>query len=72
MQMPGSTQFDFAASADKRVATILALWASGEARLLNRRTLAMSLPAVCKHLKVLNAAGLIAKGREDHSGVHAD
>lgn len=55
----------FAALADPTRRAILARLATGE-KTVNElaRPFAMSLPAVSKHLKVLEKAGLIARGRE--------
>jgi|ERR1051325_9400911 DNA-binding transcriptional ArsR family regulator len=55
----------FAALADPTRRAILARLASGEATVLElARPFEMSLPAISKHLKVLERAGLIARGRE--------
>jgi DNA-binding transcriptional ArsR family regulator len=55
----------FAALADPTRRAILARLASGEASVTElAKPFAMSLPAVSKHLKVLERAGLIARGRE--------
>jgi DNA-binding transcriptional ArsR family regulator len=55
----------FAALADPTRRAILARLASGEASVLElARPFAMSQPAVSKHLKVLERAGLISRGRE--------
>src|SRR5438067_2520994 len=55
----------FAALADPTRRAILARLATGEASVTElARPFAMSLPAVSKHLKVLERAGLIARGRE--------
>jgi DNA-binding transcriptional ArsR family regulator len=54
----------FAALADPTRRAILARLASGETSVSElARPFAMSLPAVSKHLKVLERAGLIARGR---------
>jgi DNA-binding transcriptional ArsR family regulator len=54
----------FAALADSTRRAILARLASGEASVTELATpFDMSLPAVSKHLKVLERAGLIARGR---------
>lgn len=54
----------FAALADPTRRAILARLASGEATVTElAEPFAMSLPAVSKHLKVLERAGLIARGR---------
>ena len=55
----------FAALADPTRRAILARLASGETSVNELAApFAMSLPAVSKHLKVLERAGLIARGRE--------
>src|SRR3989454_10490523 len=55
----------FAALADPTRRAILARLASGKASVTElARPFEMSLPAVSKHLKVLERAGLIARGRE--------
>src|SRR5690349_13676578 len=55
----------FAALADPTRRAILARLASGEASVSELAApFAMSLPAVSKHLKALERAGLIARGRE--------
>ncbi len=55
----------FAALADPTRRAILARLATGETSVTDlARPFAMSLPAVSKHLKVLERAGLIARGRE--------
>src|SRR5712691_10130794 len=55
----------FAALADPTRRAILARLASGEASVTElAEPFAMTLPAVSKHLKVLERAGLIARGRE--------
>jgi DNA-binding transcriptional ArsR family regulator len=55
----------FAALADPTRRAILARLATGEASVTAlAEPFAMSLPAVSKHLKVLERAGLIARGRE--------
>src|SRR5437762_1245147 len=54
----------FSALADPTRRAILARLAAGEASVTElARPFAMSLPAVSKHLKVLERAGLIARGR---------
>jgi DNA-binding transcriptional ArsR family regulator len=54
----------FAALADPTRRAILARLAAGEASVTElAEPFAMSLPAVSKHLKVLQRAGLIARGR---------
>jgi DNA-binding transcriptional ArsR family regulator len=55
----------FAALADPTRRAILARLTVGEASVTQlAEPFAMSLPAVSKHLKVLERAGLIARGRE--------
>ena len=55
----------FAALADPTRRAILARLASGEKSVSElAEPFEMSLPAVSKHLKVLESAGLIARGRE--------
>jgi DNA-binding transcriptional ArsR family regulator len=55
----------FAALADPTRRAILARLAAGEASVTElAKPFAMSLPAVSKHLKVLERAGLIARSRE--------
>jgi|SRR5271168_2439157 len=55
----------FAALADPTRRAILARLASGEASVTELATpFQMSLPAISKHLKVLERAGLIARSRE--------
>jgi DNA-binding transcriptional ArsR family regulator len=55
----------FAALADPTRRAILARLASGETTVTElAKPFKMSLPAVSKHLKVLEGAGLITRGRE--------
>jgi DNA-binding transcriptional ArsR family regulator len=55
----------FAALADPTRRAILARLATGEASVTElAEPFTMSMPAVSKHLKVLERAGLIARGRE--------
>ena len=55
----------FAALADPTRRAILARLASGETTVTElAKPFRMSLPAVSKHLKVLEGAGLITRGRE--------
>src|SRR2546425_12520203 len=57
----------FAALADPTRRAILARLASGQASVTElARPFAMSQPAISKHLKVLERAGLISGGREAH------
>jgi DNA-binding transcriptional ArsR family regulator len=67
MQPSGYTQLDatFAALADPTRRAILARLASGEATVNElAEPFAMSQPAISKHLKVLERAGLISRGRD--------
>jgi len=62
---PDRLSATFAALADPTRRAILARLASGETSVLElAEPFDMSLPAVSKHLKVLERAGLIARGRE--------
>jgi DNA-binding transcriptional ArsR family regulator len=62
---PDRLSATFAALADPTRRAILARLASGETSVLKlAEPFDMSLPAVSKHLKVLERAGLIARGRE--------
>src|SRR6266436_2547328 len=55
----------FAALADPTRRAILARLATGEASVTDlARPFAMSQPAISKHLKVLERAGLISRGRD--------
>jgi DNA-binding transcriptional ArsR family regulator len=55
----------FAALADPTRRAILARLASGEASVTELgKPFEMSLPAISKHLKVLEHAGLVARGRD--------
>ena len=65
--MTRSTRLDatFAALADPTRRAILTRLASGEASVMElARPFAMSQPAISKHLKVLERAGLISRGRD--------
>ncbi|MGA9567224.1 MAG: metalloregulator ArsR/SmtB family transcription factor [Candidatus Korobacteraceae bacterium] len=63
--MPDRLSTAFAALADPTRRAILARLASGEASVTElAEPFDMSMPAVSKHLKVLERAGLIARGRE--------
>jgi DNA-binding transcriptional ArsR family regulator len=63
--MPDRLSATFAALADPTRRAILARLALGERSVSElARPFDMSLPAVSKHLKVLERAGLIARGRE--------
>ena len=62
---PDRLSATFAALADPTRRAILARLASGEAAVTELgEPFDMSLPAISKHLKVLERAGLIARGRE--------
>ena len=62
---PDRLSATFAALADPTRRAILARLAAGEASVTKlAKPFDMSLPAVSKHLKVLERAGLIARGRE--------
>ena len=64
----GQLDIAFAALADPTRRAILARLASGKASVLElAKPFEMSLPAVSKHLKVLERAGLIRRGREAQS-----
>jgi DNA-binding transcriptional ArsR family regulator len=61
----GELDATFAALADSTRRAILARLAHGEATVNElAEPFAMSLPAVSKHLKVLEKAGLISRGRD--------
>jgi DNA-binding transcriptional ArsR family regulator len=61
---PDRLSITYAALADPTRRAILARLASGEASVTElAQPFEMSLPAVSKHLKVLQRAGLIARGR---------
>jgi DNA-binding transcriptional ArsR family regulator len=63
--MPDHLTTTFAALADPTRRAILARLSAGEVSVTElAEPFAMSLPAVSKHLKVLERAGLIARGRE--------
>ena len=63
--MPDSLSSTFAALADPTRRAILARLAMGETSVTElAEPFQMSMPAVSKHLKVLERAGLIARGRE--------
>ncbi len=65
MVMKASLDTTFAALADPTRRAILTRLASGEASVTElARPFAMSQPAISKHLKVLERAGLIRRGRE--------
>jgi DNA-binding transcriptional ArsR family regulator len=63
--MPDSISSTFSALADPTRRAILARLALGETNVTElAEPFEMSLPAVSKHLRVLERAGLIARGRE--------
>src|SRR5436190_24103664 len=67
LERPGSSRLDrtFAALADPTRRAILQRLARGEASVNELAApFSMSLPAVSKHLKVLEGAGLIARSRQ--------
>ena len=65
MQSPDRLDATFAALADPTRRAILARLASGQASVTElAQPFAMSQPAISKHLKVLERAGLISRGRE--------
>jgi len=65
MQTASQLDATFAALADSTRRAILARLASGEASVAElAKPFAMSQPAISKHLKVLERAGLISRGRE--------
>jgi DNA-binding transcriptional ArsR family regulator len=65
MQTPDSLSATLSALADPTRRAILARLAEGEATVNPiAEPFAISLPAVSRHLKVLEAAGLISRGRE--------
>ncbi len=62
---PDHLSTTFAALADPTRRAILARLTSGEASVTElTKPFEMSMPAISKHLKVLERAGLIARGRE--------
>ena len=62
---PDRLNTTFAALADPTRRAILARLALGQTSVMElAEPFAMSLPAISKHLKVLERAGLIARGRE--------
>jgi DNA-binding transcriptional ArsR family regulator len=66
--MDDSLDIKFAALADPTRRAILARLATGEATVAELgRPFAMSQPAISKHLRVLERAGLIAKARSAQS-----
>ena len=65
MTLSGRLDATFAAPADPTRRAILARLASGEASVTDlAKPFAMSQPAISKHLKVLERAGLISRGRD--------
>ena len=65
MSISSNLDATFAALADPTRRAILARLASGEALVLDiAKPFAMSQPAVSRHLKVLERAGLISRGRD--------
>jgi len=65
MQAPHRLDAIFAALADPTRRAIIARLASGQASVMQlAEPFAMSQPAISKHLKVLERAGLISRGRE--------
>jgi DNA-binding transcriptional ArsR family regulator len=63
--LPAHLDATFAALADPTRRAILARLASGEASVTElAEPFAMSQPAISKHLKVLERAGLISRGRD--------
>ena len=63
--MPDALTVTFAALADPTRRAILARLASGACSVTElAQPFEMSLPAVSKHLRVLERAGLVARGRE--------
>jgi DNA-binding transcriptional ArsR family regulator len=63
--MPDPLSTTFAALADPTRRAILARLALGETSVTElAQPFEMSLPAISKHLKVLERAGLVARGRE--------
>src|ERR1700712_4011907 len=64
-QGPDALSLAFAALADPTRRAILARLASGDADVSElMKPFALSQPAISKHLKVLEGAGLIARGRD--------
>jgi DNA-binding transcriptional ArsR family regulator len=62
---PASLDATFAALADPTRRAILARLAAGEASVTElAQPFAMSQPAISKHLKVLEKAGLVSRGRD--------
>jgi DNA-binding transcriptional ArsR family regulator len=62
---PASLDATFAALADPTRRAILARLVAGEASVMElAQPFAMSQPAISKHLKVLEKAGLVSRGRD--------
>lgn len=62
---PGRLDATFSALADPTRRAILARLAKGEASVMElAQPFAMSQPAISKHLKVLERAGLVSRGRD--------
>ena len=62
---PASLDATFAALADPTRRAILARLVTGEASVMElAQPFAMSQPAISKHLKVLEKAGLVSRGRD--------
>lgn len=65
MRQPGTLDHTFAALADPTRRTILSRLASGAATVTElAQPFEISLPAISRHLKVLERAGLISRGRD--------
>jgi len=65
MMQPQNLDATFSALADPTRRAILGRLASGEASVMElARPFAMSQPAISRHLKVLEEAGLIRRGRD--------
>src|SRR3954447_4836724 len=65
LRRPDSLDATFAALADPTRRAILARLASGERSVTElAEPFAMTMPAISKHLRVLERAGLIARGRD--------
>jgi len=65
MTAPEQLDMTFAALADPTRRAILARLAKGEASVMDlAEPFAMTQPAISKHLKVLERAGLISRGRD--------
>ena len=68
LQTSSNLDATFAALADPTRRAILARLATGEASVTElARPFSMSQPAVSRHLKVLESAGLISRGRDAQS-----